>query len=908
MSTPPTATPDGARHDTARAWHALAADAVLQALGSDRGGLSAGEARRRFDSSGPNALQAAPGVSPWTLLAGQFKNVLIVILLVATALSALLGHGVEAIAIMVIVLFAVLLGFVQEYRAERAIEALRGMAAPHATVIRDGEEIDLPAREVVPGDLLVLTAGNRVAADARLLQAMNLKAQEAALTGESTPVEKHADPVQDVAAAVGDRRNMVYAGTTVGYGRGLAVVVATGVHTEVGRIAQMLLEVQTSRTPLQANLDRLGRSLARAALAVVALVVALGLLRGQPLVEMLVFGIALAVAVVPEALPAVVTISLALGVQRLVRRRALMRRLAAIETLGSTSVICTDKTGTLTRDEMTVRRLYVGGQFVDVTGSGYAPEGQFHTAGLAVEVQPRPRDSLGAGVCNLLEAAALASDAHLVSDAARRSWTIKGDPTEGALVVAAAKAGLRKPELDAALPRIHEIPFTSESKRMTTVHTGPAGTVAFAKGAPEVLVAACIAEQTPHGAVPLDAPARERILAAARRMAGDALRVLAVARRIDAAPGSCEHGLTLLGLVGMFDPPRAEAREAIETCEQAGIRVVMITGDHPLTAEAIARELGLLKAGRVVTGVELAALDDAVLERSVEQIDVFARVSPADKLRVVDALQKRGRVVAMTGDGVNDAPALKKADIGIAMGRTGTDVAREAAAMTLTDDNFASIVAAIEEGRRIFGNIKKYLMFLLSSNVGEIGLMAGTTLLGLPLPLTAVQILYVNLATDGLPALALAADPPEGDLMRRAPRDPRTGMFGPRVVTLMLVGGAWSMLVNVGLFAWALHSGRPLAEAMAMTFVSLVLIQFLKAYSYRSDRRSVLVRPLANRWLNLAVAWEVSLLVLILYLPVLQRPFDTFAFSATDWAIVVGAAATVLPVLDVAKAVLRRGQ
>jgi Ca2+-transporting ATPase len=458
------------------------------------------------------------------------------------------------------------------------------------------------------------------------------------------------------------------------------------------------------------------------------------------------------------------------------------------------------------------------------------------------------------------------------------------------------------------MPRIHEIPFTSESKRMTTVHTGPAGTVAFAKGAPEVLVAACIAEQTPHGAVPLDAPARERILAAARRMAGDALRVLAVARRIDAAPGSCEHGLTLLGLVGMFDPPRAEAREAIETCEQAGIRVVMITGDHPLTAEAIARELGLLKAGRVVTGVELAALDDAVLERSVEQIDVFARVSPADKLRVVDALQKRGRVVAMTGDGVNDAPALKKADIGIAMGRTGTDVAREAAAMTLTDDNFASIVAAIEEGRRIFGNIKKYLMFLLSSNVGEIGLMAGTTLLGLPLPLTAVQILYVNLATDGLPALALAADPPEGDLMRRAPRDPRTGMFGPRVVTLMLVGGAWSMLVNVGLFAWALHSGRPLAEAMAMTFVSLVLIQFLKAYSYRSDRRSVLVRPLANRWLNLAVAWEVGLLVLILYLPVLQRPFDTFAFSATDWAIVVGAAATVLPVLDVAKAVLRRGQ
>jgi Ca2+-transporting ATPase len=878
---------------------------ALRELGSGHGGLSAEEARRRFESAGPNALQAARGVSPWTLLAGQFKNVLIVILLAATALSALLGHGVEAIAITVIVLFAVLLGFVQEYRAERSIEALRQMAAPRATVIRGGEEIDLPAREVVPGDLLVLTAGNRVAADARLLQGMNLKAQEAPLTGESTPVEKHADALCDPAAAVGDRRNMVYASTTVGYGRGLAVVVATGAQTEVGRIAQMLLEVQTGRTPLQVNLDKLGRTLARAALAVVAVIVALGLLRGQPFVEMLVFGIALAVAVVPEALPAVVTISLALGVQRLVRRRALMRRLAAVETLGSTSVICTDKTGTLTRDEMTVRRLYVAGQFVDVTGSGYAPDGQFHTGGVALEVGPRPRDPLAEGVRDLLEAAALASDAHLVRDAARDSWEIKGDPTEGALVVAAAKAGLHKPALDAARPRVHEIPFTSESKRMTTLHGGPGGVVAFAKGAPEVLLAACTTEQTPRGAVALDAPARARVLAAAQRMAGDALRVLAVAKLRDASPGTCEHGLTLLGLVGMFDPPRAEARAAIATCERAGIRVLMITGDHPLTAEAIARELGLLKGGRVVTGVELAALDDATLERDVAGIDVCARVSPADKLRVVEALQKRGHVVAMTGDGVNDAPALKKADIGIAMGVTGTDVAREAAAMTLTDDNFASIVAAVEEGRGIFGNIKKYLMFLLSSNVGEIGLMAGTALLGMPLPLTAVQILYVNLATDGLPALALAVDPPEDDLMRRPPRDPHAGMFGPQVVALMLIGGAWSMLVNVGLFAWALQSGRPLAEAMSMTFVSLVLIQFLKAYSYRSDRASVLVRPFANRWLNLAVAWEVTLLVLILYLPALQGPFDTFALSPIDWAIVLGAAATVLPVLDIAKSVLR---
>ncbi|HET9271911.1 MAG TPA: cation-translocating P-type ATPase, partial [Vicinamibacterales bacterium] len=889
------ATPDLV-HDAraeSRPWHSRGADEALRELESGHAGLSRDKARRRLEAHGPNELRAASRVTPWQLLAGQFKNVLIVILLVATALSAALGHVIEAVAITVIVVFAVVLGFAQEFRAERAIEALQEMAAPRATVVRDGTEIELAAREVVPGDLLVLTAGNRVAADGRLLQSVNLKLQEAALTGESTPVEKHAGPLHAVDAPVGDRRNMVYAGTSVAYGRGLAVVVATGHGTEFGRIAQMLLEVEPSRTPLQANLDRLGRQLARAALAVVAVIVALGLARGQPFVEMLVFGIALAVAVVPEALPAVVTISLALGVQRLVRRRALMRRLAAVETLGSTSVICTDKTGTLTRDEMTVRRLYVGGRFVDVTGSGYGPEGTFSVDSAALHVGARELGGLGGLVRDLLEAGARASDAHLVRENDHDAWTIKGDPTEGALVVAAAKAGLNKAELDAAWPRVHEIPFSAESKRMTTLHAAPAGTIAFAKGAPEVLLATCIVEQTPAGCVALDGSARARILEAARGMADDALRVLAVAVRRDATPVNAESGLTLIGLVGMSDPPRVEAQAAIETCERAGIRVVMITGDHPVTARAIARELGLLKGGRVVTGVELGTLDDAALEREVGGIDVYARVSPADKMRIVEALQKSGHVVAMTGDGVNDAPALKKADIGIAMGVTGTDVAREAAAMTLTDDNFASIVAAVEEGRGIFGNIKKYLMFLLSSNVGEIGLMAGTALLDMPLPLTAVQILYVNLATDGLPALALAVDPPEPDLMRRPPRDPHSGIFGPQVVALMLVGGAWSMCVNVALFAWALHSGRPLVEAMSMTFVSLVLIQFLKAYSYRSDRASVLRRPFANRWLNAAVAWEVTLLALIIYLPVLQGPFSTFGLTAADWAIVLGVSATV---------------
>ena len=886
-------------------WHALPVAEVLARLGSGPEGLTAGEALRRFEAVGPNALQAAPRASPWHTLAAQFRNVLIVILLAATALSAMLGHVVEAVAITVIVVFAVLLGFVQEFRAERAIEALREMAAPQASVVRDGAETQVPAREVVPGDVLVLGAGNRVAADARLLEAVNLQAQEAPLTGESTPVEKNAGALAPAAAALGDRHAMVFAGTTVSCGRGLAVAVATGPRTEFGRIAAMLAAVKAGRTPLQANLDRLGRALARWALVVVAAIVILGLLRGQPFVEMLVFGIALAVAVVPEALPAVVTISLAIGVQRLIRRRALMRRLAAVETLGSTSVICTDKTGTLTRDEMTVRRLHAAGRDVEVSGAGYVPEGFFSDAGARLDLAA-PAAGLAAVLRQVLEAGVLASDARLLRDDARGQWSIRGDPTEGALVVAAAKAGLHRPALETEFPRTHEIPFSPESRRMTTLHARGAGTVAFAKGAPEVILASCTAELGESGPRPLDDAARVRILEAAQRMAGDALRVLAVAARADAAPETAERGMTLLGLVGMFDPPRPEARAALATCERAGIRVIMITGDHPRTAEAVARELGLMKRGGVVTGAQLQALDDATLARDIAGIDVFARVSPADKLRLIEALQQQGHVVAMTGDGVNDAPALKKADIGVAMGVTGTDVAREAAAMTLTDDNFASIVAAVEEGRGIFGNIKKYLMFLLSSNVGEIGLMAGTALLGMPLPLTAVQILYVNLATDGLPALALAVDPPERDLMQRPPREPHEGIFGRKVVALMLVGGLWSMLVNVGLFAWALQAGRPLAEAMALTFVSLVLIQFFKAYSYRSDHLSVWRRTFANRWLNLAIAWEVTLLAVILYLPALQQPFATFSLSATDWLLVLGVSATVLPVVDLTKAVLRR--
>jgi Ca2+-transporting ATPase len=895
------------RPGTAPAWHTLPAEEVIARLRSSKGGLSADEARRRLAEHGPNELQEARRTSPWTLLAAQFRNVMIVILLVATALSAFLGHTVEAVAITVIVLFAVLLGFVQEYRAERAIEALRQMAAPLATVLRDGRETEVAAREVVPGDVLLLHTGDLIAADARLVEAVNLQAQEAALTGESVPVGKCVEALAGADLSIGDRRNVVYAGTAATYGRGRAIVVGTGMQTEFGRIARMLETVESGRTPLQVNLDRLGHLLARAAFVIVALIVALGLFRGQPFIDMLIFGIALAVAVVPEALPAVVTISLALGVQKLVKRRALMRRLPAVETLGSTSVICSDKTGTLTRDEMTARKLYVAGHTLDVSGAGYRPHGEFSFEGARVELAAEHGHPLRGPVRELLRAAALASDAQIVKGEHEEAWDIRGDPTEGALVVAAAKAGLHKAELDERFPRRHEIPFASEKKRMTTLHDAAEGVVAYAKGAPEVILEACVARRTAEGEVPLDAGHRQAVLDAARRMASAALRVLAVARKADASPEDAERNMTFLGLVGMIDPPRPEAKDAMRTCETAGIRVVMITGDHPATAQAVADELGILKGGRVVTGAELEELSDADLEREVETIAVYARVSPAHKLRVVEALQKNGHVVAMTGDGVNDAPALKRADIGVAMGITGTDVAKEAAAMTLTDDNFASIVAAIEEGRGIFGNIKKYLMFLLSSNIGEIGLMAGATLAGLPLPLTAVQILYVNLATDGLPALALAVDPPEPDLMRRAPRDPRRGIFTRPVVTLMMIGGVWSALVNLGLFAWLLQSGRNVGEAMAMTFVSLVIIQFWNAYNFRSDRLSVLRRPFANKWLNLAILWELSLLAAILYLPVLQRPFGNFALPGLDWAIVIAMSLTIVPVLELAKWMQRLG-
>jgi P-type Ca2+ transporter type 2C len=872
----------------ARGWYGLEVEETAAALGTSlSSGLSDQEAARRLTQHGPNELATAGAVAPWRLLLEQFRNVLILILLVAVGLSLVLGHATEAIVIAAIVLLAAVLGFFQEYRAERAIEALGRMAAPTATVLRDGKEADVPARALVPGDVVLLRAGDKAAADGRLVEAVNLQVEESALTGESLPVEKQTAALDgDGGLPLGDRTNIVYAGTAVTYGRGRAVVVATGMQTEFGRIARMLETIERGQTPLQVSLDRVAMVLARAALVVVLLVVSLGLVRGQPLLDMLLFGVALAVAVVPEALPAVITISLTLAAQRMVRRNALVRRLPAIETLGSVDVICSDKTGTLTRDEMTVRKLLAGGELYELTGAGYEPDGAFRRDGSPVD-PPAP-------VLEALRAAVLASDAHLTQENGR--WLVRGDPTEGALVVAAAKAGLEPSALERRWPRVDEIPFTSESKRMTTLHRTPDGTVAYAKGAPEVVLRSCR----------LEPEERDALLETARELAGEALRVLAVAKRANATTTNAEHDMTFLGLIAMIDPPRPEAKQAVERCRAAGITPVMITGDHPLTAQAIARELGILTEGRAVTAAELEAMDDAELEREVERIQVYARVSPQHKLRVVEALQRRRHTVAMTGDGVNDAPALKKAEIGVAMGITGTDVAKEAAAMTLTDDNFASIVAAVEEGRGVFANIKKYLMYLLAANIGEIGLLLGASLLGKPLPLSAVQILYINLATDGLPALALSVDPAERDLMRRPPRSRRTGIFTRPVVTLIAIGGAWSALATLTLFVWALSSGHSLAEAMTMTFATLVLIEFFKAYSFRSDRNSILERPFANRWLNVAIVWELLLVALVINLPFLQDAFGTEGLPLKTWPLVAGVAFTIVPVLEFAKLALRR--
>lgn len=889
-------------------WHNLEASETITSLNSSASGLSQEEAQKRLEQFGPNELIEKEKISPWAIFLEQFKSVLIIILLIAVVLSAILGEVADAIIIGIIVFFACGLGFIQEYRAERAMEALKRMAAPLASVLRDNKEAEIPARELVPGDIILLRTGDKVPADARLIEAVNLKTDEASLTGESVPIEKISDPIEGE-VNVGDKRNTVFMGTAAVYGRAKAIVTATGMATEFGKIAGMLQEVKTERTPLQVNLDRMGKWIAIAALILCFVLAGLGIMRGHEILEMFIWGVALAVAAVPEALPAVVVISLALGVRRMVKRHALMRRLPAVETLGCTTFICSDKTGTLTQDQMTVQRIYLDGKLIDVTGVGYEPKGEFYLDGTALAPEQNP------SLQTLLNISALCNDTSLTS--ANGTWEIRGDPTEGALVVAAAKAGLWQKDLSSQCPRLGEIPFSSETKRMTIVHQSPQGKIAYSKGAPEVILSSCSHICSNGQERELTNEDRNNILSVAQGMAGDALRVLGMAYKqlphATVINEAIEQDMVFVGLAGMIDPPREEVKEAVKLCDRAGIKSVMITGDHKLTATAIAKELGLLKEGIALSGAELDNLSDEEFEALIEKIEVYARVSPAHKLRVVEVLTKKGHVVAMTGDGVNDAPALKKADIGVAMGITGTDVTKEAADMVLTDDNFASIVAAVEEGRGIFGNIKKYLMYLLSSNIGEVLLMAVAILfgplIGLPygaIPLIAIQILYVNLATDGLPAIALSVDPVDPDIMEQKPRPRGQGIFTKPVLILMVIGGVWSCLVNLGIFKWALDAGRGMIEAQCLCFLTLIIIQFFKAYNFRSEKHSIFkIGLFKNKWLNLAICWETILLLIVVYLPLLQEPFHTFPLGVGDWILVLLLAGSIFPVLEISKAVIR---
>jgi Ca2+-transporting ATPase len=901
-------------------------DEVLAALGVDaRHGLSSNEARARLERYGPNELKGDTPVPAWRKFLAQFEDGLVILLLVATAISAGLwlyerdsALPYEALAIGAIVLLNAVMGYVQEARAESAVAALRKMSAAHARVLRDGEPRNVDATGLVPGDLLLLEEGDTVPADARVVHETALQTTEAALTGESLPVSKDTAPVSgDV--PIGDRDNMVFSGTAVTYGRGRAVVIATGMQTEMGRIAGLLKDAPDEPTPLQKELDRLGKRLGGVVIAIAVVMIVTIILVGHvtgaaALFDVLILGVALAVAAVPEGLPAVVTAVLSIGVQRLAARHAIVRRLRAVETLGSATVIASDKTGTLTKNEMTVREVVTASGRVLIGGTGYAPVGEVtRLGGGPIE---------GALRVELDRALAVADRANnaVLSERDGR-WAITGDPTEAALIVAARKAGLEADALGTRFARVGEVPFSSARKLMSTVHTDAERRermLVFTKGAPDILLARCSQELVGDDARPLSPARRQVILETNDALAGRALRTLGTAYRsapVETLTGgeldeSIEQDLVFAGLIGMIDPPREEAREAVARAEGAGIRPLMITGDHPITAAVIATELGIAPDARAATGAELQHLSDEALARTVREVSVYARVNPEDKLRIVKALQRQGAIVAMTGDGVNDAPALKSADIGLAMGITGTDVSKEAADMILADDNFATIVAAVEEGRAIFANIRKFLRYLLSSNIGEVmtmffgvvlarvlGVEAAAT--GVTLPLLATQLLWINLVTDGAPALALGVDPAEAGVMRTPPR-PRSegvitremwlGIFG--VGTVMAAG---TLLIFDASMPGGLIAGTGnLRYAQTMAFTTLVLAQLFNVFNARSDTRSAFVGLFANWWLWAAVALSMVLQVAVTYVPVLQRAFSTVALNEMDWLRSVAVASTVL--------------
>ena len=891
------------------AWHSMDAATVLKQLKvDDTSGLDPETIAQRLWTEGYNELKVSRHISPLNLLLGQFRNVLIMVLLAAAALSALIGEVVDAAIILVIVLFSALLGFVQEYRAERAVEALRHMLSPTARVVRGGRLQEIPARDLVSGDIVQLEAGDRVPADVRLIEAHSLRCDEAPLTGESAPVAKQT-AVLDAGTPIAERSNRVFSGTTITHGRGRGVVTETGMHTQFGCIADEVAAVEVGDTPLEKRTAEIGKWLAFISFSVCALVAVISVIRGAVagtldldfVLTMTMFAVALAVAAVPEALTAIVTGALAIGMRSMARHNALVKRMPAVETLGCTTVVCCDKTGTLTRGEMTVRRLTVGMQTIEVTGTGYSPVGELQLpAGFKAADQSLQR---------LLQGGLLCNDAGLLED--NGQFSIRGDPTEGALVVLAEKAGIDTAATQSRYKRIREIPFGSERKRMTTLHQANAGNIlAFMKGAPETVLTHCDRIANGDLVEKLDDETRTAILAHNTKMAGDALRVLALAyRELDSqAAGSdddIESELIFLGLVGMMDPPRSEALEAVETCRQVGIRTVMVTGDHQLTATAIAGELGIHRDGDlVVNGEDLANMSAAELEGIVDRVSVYARVAPMDKLKIVRAWKARNQVVAMTGDGINDAPALKQADIGVAMGISGTDVARESADMILTDDNFATIVKAIQQGRWIYDNIKKYLAYLLESNIAEVVVIGGIVLLLGPdyLPLLPAAILYLNLATDGLPALALGVAPPDPDIMARPPRRPDESVFGWDVKSFILR----AVIIEVPIYLWIFFShADDWEQARTMLFFMFVAVEFVIALNCRSLIHSIFSVP-PHKWLIFALAWELALIAFLVQLPAVRQAFGITIPGIGDLLLIAAIGLLVMLIIEASKVLLRR--
>ena len=910
---------------------------VVAALGTDpERGLTEVEAHARREQYGSNELVADAPVPSWRKLLAQFQDVLVILLLVATAISAALwvferesALPYEAIAIFAVVTLNAVMGYIQESRAESAVAALRQMAAADARLVRDGEPQSVLATEVVPGDILLIEEGDTIPADARVMQSTALHTAEAALTGESLPVSKGVAPMSED-AGLGDRHNMVFSGTAATYGRGRAVVVATGMRTEMGRIAGMLRQVPDEKTPLQAELDHVGKTLGIVVVVIAVVMIATILIveeiSGLPaLFDVLILGVALAVAAVPEGLPAVVTAVLALGVQRMARRNAIVRHLRAVETLGSADVIASDKTGTLTKNEMTVRAVVTASGRVTVSGTGYAPEGH-----VGLEGGGGIGDALGVELERALAVADLANNAGLQEHDGR--WTVVGDPTEGALLVAARKAGLRPDALDARFRRVGEVPFSSERKLMSTVHTDAERDQrlrVFTKGAPDVLLARCSHELVGEDARPLSPERRTAIMKANDELAGRALRTLGVAYRTLPANALAnasfdervEHDLVFAGLVGMIDPPRGEARDAVAQAKRAGIRPMMITGDHPKTAGVIAVDLGIASDPRAVTGAELERTPDERLPGLVREVSVYARVNPEHKLRIVMELQRQGAVVAMTGDGVNDAPALKTADIGVAMGITGTDVSKEASDMVLTDDNFATIVSAVEEGRAIFSNIRKFLRYLLSSNIGEVMTMVFGVVLadaiglegdagGVVLPLLATQLLWINLVTDGAPALALGVDPADPGLMDAPPRSKAEGVITRGMwLGIFSVGAVMAIgtlfVLDRSLPGGFIDGAGDLGHAQTMAFTTLMMFQLFNVFNARSDERSAFAGMFANHWLWAAVGLSLALHVAVIYTPFLQQAFSTTALGAGDWLLSAIVASSVLWLRELAKLVSR---